>query len=162
MKILKILLISIIIILSFIYLMIFFKDSNPFIGGIVNYGEEKIQDIKTYSVDELQDIILEINKSLPIIKEAGYTVNRIDIDMGIPSRINISFKMEEKISHEKKIEILKKVGNQKILYTILKTLFDTEDLRDSIKIGELKFQTISISIGTITSVKFVFGEEYSL
>ncbi|OQX99146.1 MAG: hypothetical protein B6I24_03440 [Bacteroidetes bacterium 4572_128] len=96
MKVIKILLITIIFVFLFIYLVIFFRNSNSFVAQIADYGENKLKKIKKYSEKELQDIVNEINNSLPIIKEAGYSVNQIDIDLGVPSRINIYFEMREK------------------------------------------------------------------
>ncbi len=157
MKVIKILIITIIFVFLFIYLVIFFRNSNSFVAKIADYGEKKLKNIKKYSKNELQDIVNEINNSLPIIQEAGYSVNQIDIDLGMPSRIVIYFEMQKKISDDKKNSILKKIEDRDILHATLQTLFETEDFRNSIKVGDLKFQTISISIGTVTSIKFIFG-----
>ncbi len=104
-------------------------------------------------VSELSE---QFNNSLPVLKEAGFIISEVEIEMGIPPKMKAHFRIQRELSDEEQADELEKVSDNKMLTNLLNALFKAYKIQKSIQMGDLKFNVIVIEVGFIPSVTIKF------
>jgi hypothetical protein len=107
---------------------------------------------KEKGVDRVSEVFYGIDKFKSLFHEAGYDVGGINVSLGLPPEISISFKFLGSVDEEKRKEIVSKVSEYKLASIILSSLFKASDYTENIKVGELKLKTINVKLGIIPSI----------
>lgn len=113
---------------------------------------EIISQFKEKAEDKLNEVLETISKYKTLFEEAGYEVNGLNASLSIPPDIAISFKFIGALDDEKRSGIISKASESKLATIILKSLFKASDFADTIKIGEMKLQSINITLGLIPGI----------
>jgi hypothetical protein len=113
---------------------------------------EIISQFKEKAEDKLNEVLETISKYKTLFEEAGYEVNGLNASLSIPPDIAISFKFIGALDGEKRSGIVSKASESKLATIILKSLFKASDFADTIKIGEMKLQSINITLGLIPGI----------
>lgn len=102
--------------------------------------------------EKIQSVLAEFNEAIPAIKEVGYTVSEVEIEMGLPPKIKPHFMKEKEVDEETSSKVLEKYKEKKITSLILNSLIKASSIQDGISIGALKFTEVEIEIGVIPTV----------
>lgn len=108
---------------------------------------------------KVQEVVQELGTFLPILKEAGFVISGLQVEIGVPPKIIPSFSTERAVPKEKIEQLIKQHSDKKLLLSILETLTTTQNLQESLTIGNLKFNRIEIEATLIPSVRIVFETE---
>jgi len=117
------------------------SDKNEIINQFKEKGENKVEEVFS---------IIDQFKSL--FYEAGYEVGGINVSLGLPPDISISFKFLGSVDDVKRNEIELKVAENKLASIILNSLFKASDFTEKIKVGEMKLKSIDITLSLIPSI----------
>jgi len=113
---------------------------------------EIISQFKEKAEDKLNEVLDTVSKYKSLFEEAGYEINGLNASLSIPPDIAISFKFIGTLDTEKRAGVITKASDSKLATIILKSLFKASDFSESIKIGEMKLQSINITLGLIPGI----------
>jgi hypothetical protein len=114
--------------------------------------DETVNQFKEKGIDKIEEVFVSIDKFKSLFSEAGYEVSGINVSLGLPPDISISFKFLGSVEEVKRKEIETKLGENKSALIILNSLFKASDYTEKIKVGELKLKSINIKLGLIPSI----------
>jgi hypothetical protein len=114
--------------------------------------DEIVNQFKEKGVDKVEEVFSIIDQFKSLFSEAGYEVGGINVSLGLPPDISISFKFLGSVDDIKRKEIEIKVAESKLASILLSSLFKASDFAEKIKVGELKLKTINIKLGLIPSI----------
>lgn len=113
---------------------------------------EIINLFKGISGDRVAEMFANVDKFKSLFYEAGYEVGGINVSLGLPPDISISFKFLGSVDDVKRNEIELKVAENKLASIILNSLFKASDFTEKVKLGEMKLNSINIKLGLIPSI----------
>jgi len=141
-------------------------------GDLLNKAKDKTQEVSS-SVKEkventkdslgnlskvVEEMINNLNEALPILKEYGFGLIELEIELGVPPKLVTHFDMSnEDFTEELRDKILDEMQNNKIASLIVKSLYNAYNLQKKIKIKDLKFAEIEIEASLPPSVKLKFN-----
>ncbi|HTA91252.1 MAG TPA: hypothetical protein VK745_16815 [Polyangiaceae bacterium] len=116
----------------------------------------KANELKDASLAKLAEMLDDFNASLPVIREAGYTLSGVDIGIGLPPKVTASFLVSSEVSPETFERLMAEHAQRKFTLLLLKSLHHAWQLHTKIKIVGLKPRGLSVDLGLIpvVSVKF--------
>ena len=106
--------------------------------------------------DKLKEVMDEINDIMPIIKEVGYSVNEVEVELGVLPKIIPHFRKIEDMSEEEMNIVIEKYKDRKLTYLIVSSLAKAASMQKSIQLSSLKFTEVEIEAGAVPSVKLKF------
>ncbi|MCU0344556.1 MAG: hypothetical protein MUF28_12140 [Ignavibacterium sp.] len=113
---------------------------------------EIINQFKEKGIDKVEEVFVSIDKFKSLFYEAGYEVGGVNVSLGIPPDISISFKFLGLVDEIKRKEISARLSEHKLASILLQSLFSASDYTEKIKVGDLKLNTINIKLGLIPSI----------
>jgi len=91
-----------------------------------------------------------------LIEKAGYRLNGLDIEIGIPPQLIPKFSIREHISAEQQQEVLAEARSNRLVLAVLKAMFKANELQRFVKLGSLEFTELAIELGTLPKVRMRF------
>jgi len=129
--------------------------------GLVNDEEaDKLDQASSQKTDKLKAIFEEVANASALIKEAGYELDEIEIELSLPPKLISHYCFLEDVCDEKKQDLLEQTKENKLIHLVLKSLFNASTLQSSMKIGKYKMFEVEIEIGIIPSVKIKFNKKH--
>lgn len=132
------------------------EKTKEYAGKAKEKGKKVVDNVKDGAASKLEKTIADLNESLPIIEEAGYIMNKLDVDISLLPRLFAHFYQVKTVSEEKQTELLERVEGRKLITMLLKALFKASTLREKIKIKDMEYQEVAVEIGLTPSAKLVF------
>jgi hypothetical protein len=128
--------------------------------GIQTGLAEKISKTSEAGWTKLKETTDEVDEILPLISELGYSVESIQVGIGLIPDIVIEIsgltkKMDEKAYHR----ILKEKEDKKLLCSVLKTLQTASGLHDKVHIAGMKSDNAAITLGLPPKVTLKFKKQ---
>lgn len=114
-------------------------------------------DLKEVGLEKIKEISGELNTALPYFKRVGYNFEELEVELGLPPKLNLLFKHIENVGQEAQQEVLGEIKEMKTAHMIISSLLKANSLQDIIRIGNLKFSSIQIELTAIPSVKLKFN-----
>ncbi len=122
-------------------------------------GSELWGNVKSAGKNKLDDTVNNLNKVLPDLKEAGFTLIRLDVHIALLPRLFARFRQIHLLDDEKRKAITEKSKDRKFLHFMLAGLFKAAEVRSSLNIDGLDLSEIELEIGLTPSAKLIFREE---
>lgn len=113
-------------------------------------------DAKEASVAKAKEILDQFNASLPVVREAGYTVTQVDVALGIPPKISASVTAAADMTAEHVEAVLAEHADKKFTVVLVKALFQAWKLQNSIHIVGMKPRNMGVELGLIPAVTIKF------
>ena len=114
---------------------------------LMESATDKMTDLKDAGWDKIKAGMDELYNGLPLIEEAGFKVNDITIDIGIPPDVAISLTKTNQVNAatiENMIELNK---DKKILSMVLGTLLNANKMQEKITMNKFTFAGLAIKVG---------------
>lgn len=99
----------------------------------------------------------EFNATLPVLKRAGYTVNEVSVELGLPPKVVAVFALAEVVSDEKVEELLQEFADAKVATMLVRALVRAHKLQAAIAIGGLHPKGIALEMGLTPAAVIKFG-----
>jgi hypothetical protein len=126
-------------------------------GELKDQASARATELKEAGLSRVSESVEEFNGALPAVREAGYTLDGVDIQIGVPPRIVAKFATATEISDEKAEALLAEHADRKFTVLLLKALFQATRLQSRVKIAGLKPMGVAIEIGLAPHVTVKFG-----
>ena len=112
--------------------------------------------LKDLASRKVHEATQQLHDALPIFSEAGYTLQSLDIEIGVPPKLAPHFLVTEYVDEATRQAILDRVKSQRLVHMTLAALYKASDLQRHIQVGDLAFRGIVIHITTIPKVTIRF------
>ena len=103
------------------------------------------------------DIIEDIRSFLPILEEAGFKLNRLQIEVGLSPKIITLFETTPDASPERGRELLGEVKSSRLMRAMLEGLVKAAALQQHVHLPGMDFAGVEVAVGPIPSVRLVFN-----
>jgi hypothetical protein len=106
-----------------------------------------LSDIKQAGSDNMNAFVNKVQALAPLIDEAGFNMNEIEVGIGIPPEIHLAFAKEKDVDAAT-IESLLKANEDKPLFTmIIHTLQKSDVLVKGMNVSTYKLGQLTMKIG---------------
>jgi hypothetical protein len=109
------------------------------------------------AVERAKAALADFSAALPILKLAGYTVNEVAVELGIPPKIVANFASGETVPDEQILEMLEEHKDAVLASMLVRALMGARRLQNAAKVGNLRPTGLAINIGLSPSVVVKFG-----
>jgi hypothetical protein len=107
----------------------------------------KVTALKEAGADKIKNYMDEISHGLPLIEEAGFKVDGINIDLSLPPDISIGFSKTNEVTSETIQLLIEDNQDKKLLCLILNALQSANNLQSKITMDKFVFAGVSIKLG---------------
>lgn len=121
--------------------------------------EGTVEDLKADSEEKMMESLEKIQESERVFKEAGYLLTAVELEMGFNPKVVAVLKRESEIGSRKKELLLKQHEDNKILRTVLTSLFKAEALEDKVHLRRLTFSEVHIEMGLVPAVHVLWADK---
>ena len=116
----------------------------------------KVEEIKDAGLAKLLETLGDFNNALPILREAGYSLEGFTLGMGIPPNLNAEFSASPEASSVDVERLLTPHADKKLTVVLIRALHNAWLVQTKIAIGGLKPTKLSVDVGLIPSVSVSF------
>jgi hypothetical protein len=123
------------------------------------WGEEQkliIQEFKDSGTAKIKEVLENIGGSSAIFLQSGYELKDVNINLGIPPDIVLTFHFLKDISEEEQIKVLEETKKSSLIHLIITCLLKASNYFDKIKVGDYKMASVSISLGLTPGININF------
>ena len=121
--------------------------------------EGTVEDLKADSEEKMMESLEKIQDAERVFKEAGYLLSAIELEMGFNPKVVAVLKRESEIGSRKKERLLKQHEDNKVLSTMLASLFKAEALEDKVHLRRLTFSEVHIEMGLVPAVHVLWEDK---
>jgi hypothetical protein len=96
---------------------------------------------------KMTESLNDFNAALPALREAGYILERVDVDLGVPPKIVANFSGGDTAPDERSEELLEGHAERSLTVLLLKSVKQATRLQSKINIKGMKPRGLSVEIG---------------
>ncbi len=116
---------------------------------------DQVAEMGEASVAKLNETLADFNATLPVLHEAGYALEGVSIDIGLPPKIVASFSTT--IVPDEKIEaLLQENAERKLTVLLVKSVYQATKLQSKLNIKGMKPSSVSVELGLIPQIGVKF------
>ncbi len=112
--------------------------------------------IKGFSGDTLSKTAERFNEALPYIQRAGYDVTEIEVGLGLSPKVVPHLRIRELISDEDQQALLEETQDQKLVSTILASLFRASAAHKTLKFKAFHFSDMELELSILPTIVLKF------
>ena len=120
--------------------------------------KDKVGDPSGKVGDAILAVVKDLNDALPHLSKAGYTMDELEIEVGIPPKLIPHFSVDETLAENTEQSLTDLEGNT-IGYALFKALLKAADLQKKIVINDMSFARIEIELGLIPAVRLSYKQK---
>ena len=124
--------------------------------------ESTVDDLKADSEEKMMESLEKIQDAERVFKEAGYKLQAVRLEMGFNPKVVSVLRRESAINKRKQERLLKQHADNKLLSSMLKSLFKAEALEDKVHLRRLTFHEVNIEVGVVPAVHVVWEDKSSV
>ncbi|MFL2528562.1 MAG: hypothetical protein ACJ0Q6_02570 [Candidatus Azotimanducaceae bacterium] len=117
--------------------------------------KDKVSDPSGKVSDAVSDIVSKLNEALPYLAKAGYTMDCLEIEVGVPPKLIPHFSVAEVLAETIELSLAELEGNT-MGYALLKALLRATDLQQKVEIEGMSFDRIEIEVGLLPAVRLSY------
>jgi hypothetical protein len=128
------------------------------VGEVKDQVSARTAEIKDAGFAKLLETVDDFNASLPVLREAGYALSNVDIQIGLPPKIVAGFSVSSAVTGERVEALLQEHAEKKFTVLLMKALYQAWRLQTKIKIVGLQPKGLQVEIGLTPTVTAIFGK----
>ena len=117
--------------------------------------KDKVGDPSDKVGDAILTVINDLNDTLPHLAKAGYTMNELEIEVGVLPKLIPHFTVDEMLVENTEQSLTDLEGNT-VGYALFKALLKATDLQQKIVIDGMSFTRIEIELGLVPVVRLSY------
>jgi len=126
--------------------------------GIKEQVTSQASEISEVAINKINESLADFNAALPLLREAGYTLEGMSIELGLPPKIVASFSVTGTLSDEKVEVLLAENAERRLATYLVKSFHHATKLQSKIDIKGLKPSTIAVELGVIPQIAVKFKQ----
>ena len=120
---------------------------------LVDIAKEKTD---SFGGDKLTELADAVNTAIPIITQAGFSVEQITITLGIPPKAILRARVVRELTDEEYDALVQSVGEQVVTSLVAGTFMKAAALQRSFRIGNMLSSQIEVELSPLPAVRFLF------
>ena len=120
--------------------------------------KDKVGDPSARVRDAILDVVSSLNDSLPHLAKAGYTMDELEIEIGVPPKLIPHFTVESALV-ENAEQVLTDLEGNIIGSALLKALLKAAALQQKIVINGMSFSRVEIQLGLVPAVRLCYEQK---
>ena len=123
--------------------------------------KDKVGDPSARVGDAILDVVSSLNDSLPHLAKAGYTMDELEIEIGVPPKLIPHFSVDGALveNSENAEQALTDLEGNIIGTTLFKALFKAATLQQKIVINGMSFSRLEIQLGLVPAVRLCYKQQ---
>ena len=121
--------------------------------------ESTVEDLKADSDEKLMESLEKIQEAERVFKEAGYKLRALKMEMGFNPKVIAMLRREKEIGTRQQERLLKQHADNKLLKSMLTSLFKAEYLEDKVHLRDLTFSEVHIEVGLVPAVHVLWVDQ---
>ncbi|MDP6905148.1 MAG: hypothetical protein QF406_11950 [Verrucomicrobiota bacterium] len=121
--------------------------------------EGTVEELKTDSEEKMMESLEKIQDAERVFEEAGYDLRAVELEMGFNPKVVAVLKHKTSVSSRKKEQLLKKHESDKLLKTVLTSLFKAEALEDKVHLQRLTFSEVHLEMGLVPAIHVMWEDK---
>jgi hypothetical protein len=123
--------------------------------------KDKVGDPSARVGDAILDVVSSLNDSLPHLAKAGYTMDELEIEIGVPPKLIPHFSVDGALveNAENAEQALTDLEGNIIGTTLFKALFKAATLQQKIVIDGMSFSRLEIQLGLVPAVRLCYKQQ---
>jgi len=117
----------------------------------------KGNDLMEATVSKVKDTLNDFNATLPIVRTAGYKLDGVSVQLGLPPKIFATFETTHHLGDAAVQEILDAHADNRLAVALVKSLSHAQRLQGGIKFAGLAARGITIELGLIPTLTIKFA-----
>ena len=127
------------------------------VGGLKDLLVGKVADVKDAALSGIADMVADLNTRLPALREAGYTLNELSVQLGLPPKVVATFAAQPGITEERIEAVMEEHKEAKVTIALLRALYGAYKLQSALQIAGMKPRGIALEIGVTPAVEVKFA-----
>jgi hypothetical protein len=119
--------------------------------------KDKVGDPSGRVGDAILDVVNNLNDSLPHLAKAGYTMDQLEIEIGVPPKLIPHFTFDKTLV-ENTGQVLTDLEGNAIGSALLKALLKSADLQEKIVINGMSFSRVEIELSLVPAVRLCYKQ----
>lgn len=120
---------------------------------------EKINDASEVGMEKLQELMAEVDEISPILRELGYTLESLQVSVGLIPNVSIDIGgMTKTMPEETYQKVLEEHKDRKILISVVKTLQTVSALQQKVHFMGMRSDMVTITLGLPPKVILKFNK----
>ena len=121
---------------------------------LLDTAKEKTGGFGGEKLTELGD---SLNEALPIITQAGFVPEQLQVQLGIPPKVTLRLRVVRELSDEEYDAVVERAGEKVISSIVAGTFLKAAALQRSFRIGSLHSSHIEIELSPLPAVRLLFA-----
>jgi hypothetical protein len=120
--------------------------------------KDKVGDPSARVGDAIFDVVSSLNDSLPHLAKAGYTMDEVEIEVGVPPKLIPHFTVDGALA-ENAEQVLTDLEGNIIGSALFKALLKAAALQQKIVINDMSFSRVEIQLGLVPAVRLCYKKK---
>ena len=120
--------------------------------------KDKVGDPSGRVGNAILDAISDLNDSLPHLAKAGYTMDELEIEIGMPPKLVPHFTVDETLA-ENTQQVLTRLEGNRVGSALLIALLKAADLQQKILIDSMTVSRVEIELGLVPAVRLCYKQK---
>ena len=120
--------------------------------------KDKVGDPSARVGDAILDVVSSLNDSLPHLAKAGYTMEELEIELGVPPKLIPHFTVDGALVENAEQALIDLEGNI-IGSALFKALLKAAALQQKIVIKGMRFSRVEIELGIVPAVRLCYKQK---
>ncbi len=121
--------------------------------------EDTVEDLKADSEEKMMESLEKIQEAEQVFKEAGYKLHAVEMEMGFNPKVVSILRRESEIGKRTQDRLIKKHKDNKLLKSMLTSLFKAEAIEDKVHLEDLTFTEVHIEVGLVPAVHVLWEDK---
>jgi len=117
---------------------------------------------KNLSTDKIKAIVAQIHEHSEVFISAGFTMEQLDVEIGLKSRIMPHFKQTREISEEEQSALLEQTKDSSLIRFVLMSLFRSKKMEGLFENTDMYFHEVANDITEEPCVRTTFKRKFSV
>jgi hypothetical protein len=102
-------------------------------------------------------MIADVNQHLPALREAGYNITEVTVELGLTPKVVATFSTQPDISEERVDAVIEEHREAKVTVALLRALYAAYKLQIGVHVAGLRPKGIALEIGITPAVVVKFA-----
>ena len=136
-------------------------DDNSISKNIVEKLSSVLDESQDIASEKIFALIEDFNQSLPILSKAGYELEELELELGIPPKLIPHFKYEETTDSDAELALIELQGNG-LGTNLMKALLKAGQFQKKITLKDMKFSHVEIELSVLPAVRLSYRAKNEL
>jgi len=123
--------------------------------------KNKVEDQSDKVGDAILSVVDDLNSAIPHLAAAGYTMDKLEIEVGVPPKLIPHFTLNETLVKNSEQSLTNLEGNT-VGYALFKALLKATELQKKIMVTGMDFARLEIELGLIPAVRLSYEPKPSM